>query len=148
MDSIFDDFGVGRGWIGPQFGERSRATPWQSRLELWAPEIEVSQRDGELLIRADLPGLKKDDVCVDVTDNDVMISGERRLEEQTESGGIYRSDRSYGRFRRTIPLPDRAMVDKAKARFKDGVLEIRMPAPAPVARGRRLEIEGTAETKK
>jgi HSP20 family protein len=147
VESIFDDFGLGRSWLGPNFGRRWVRTPWRPRTKMWAPEIEIAQKENELVIRADLPGLKKDDVCVDVTDNSVTISGERRLEEETERGGIYRSDRSYGSFCRTIPLPEGAMADQANARFKDGVLEIRMPA-LESTRGRRLEIKESTESKK
>jgi len=83
-----------------------------------------------------------------VTDNDITISGERRLEEETERGGVYRSERSYGTFFRTIPLPEGAIADQAKASFKDGVLEIRMPAPNQATRGRRLEIKDNVDLKK
>ena len=117
-------------------------------MDMWAPEIEVTQQGNELVVRADLPGLKKDDVCIDVTDTDISISGERRQEEETQREGVYRSERSYGSFCRTIPLPEGAMADQAKATFKDGVLEIRMPAPPQATRGRRLEIKEAAEAKK
>lgn len=148
MDSMFENFGLGRSWLGPRFGGRWLTTPSRGRMDLWAPEIEVTQQDNELVVRADLPGMKKDDVCVDVTDTDISISGDRRQEEETERGGIYRSERSYGSFFRTIPLPEGAMADQAKATFKDGVLEIRMPAPPQATRGRRLEIKEAAEAKK
>jgi HSP20 family protein len=93
--------------------------------------------------------MKKDDVSIDVTDNDITISGERRQEQESERGGIYRSERSYGSFRRTIPLPEGAIADQAKATFKDGVLEVRMPAPPEqVTRGRRLEINEGTDAKK
>jgi HSP20 family protein len=147
MENIFDEFGLGRSWFGPRLGRRW-LTPSRTRLDMWAPDIEVSQRDNELVVHADLPGMKKDDVCVDVTDNDITISGERQLEEETERGGVYRSERSYGSFCRTIPLPEGAIADQAKATFKDGVLEIRLPAPSQPTRGRRVEIKETAEAKK
>ncbi|HVZ22580.1 MAG TPA: Hsp20/alpha crystallin family protein [Vicinamibacterales bacterium] len=136
IDGVFDDFGLGRNWLRMP----ARTT------QLWAPDIEITQQKNELVVRADLPGMKKEDVCIDVTDNDITISGERRQEEESERGGMYRSERMYGSFMRTIPLPDGAMADQAKATFKNGVLEIRMPAPPEqVTRGRRLEIqEGAA----
>jgi HSP20 family protein len=138
IDSVFGDFGWGR--TRGLFG---------SGRDIWAPAVEVSQQNNELVVRADLPGLKKEDVSIDVTDNDLTISGERRQEHETERGGVYRSERSYGSFYRTIPLPDGAMTDQAKATFKDGVLEIRMPAPPEqVTRGRRLEIRDASEPKK
>jgi HSP20 family protein len=83
--------------------------------------------------------LKREDVTVDLTDDSVCIQGERKQEREEEREGYYRSERSYGSFCRVIPLPEGAMTDQAKANFKDGVLEITMPAP-PESKGRRLEI--------
>src|SRR5205085_11602582 len=132
VDSLFDDFGIGRGW--------SR-TPLRAGTQAWAPDVEMHQQNNELIVRADLPGMKKEDVSIDVTDSEITISGERRQQEESERGGVYRSERSYGSFCRTIPLPEGTMTDQAKATFKDGVLEIKMPAPSEqVTRGRRLEI--------
>jgi HSP20 family protein len=143
LDSVFDNFGLGRSWLAP----RSRSA--QGGVEMWAPQLEISQQNNELVVRADLPGLKKDDVSVDVTDSEITISGERHKEEETERGGVYRSERSYGSFSRTVRLPEGAMTDQAKASFRDGVLEIRMPAPPEqVTRGRRLEIKEGTDAKK
>ena len=142
MDRIFDDFGLGRAWITPSWGSRRLSTPVRGATGFWAPDIEMYQRNDELVVRADLPGLKKEDVKIDVTDNAVTIQGERRQEEETERGGIYRSERRYGSFSRTIPLPEGAITEQAKATFNHGVLEITMPAPPDqVTRGRRLEIK-------
>jgi HSP20 family protein len=148
MDRIFDNFGFGRGWLAP------RSSQWlapsrSAGASLWAPDVEVYQRNNELVVRADLPGLKKEDVKVDVTDNAITIQGERRQEEESERGGVYRSERSYGSFYRAIPLPEGTITDQAKATFKDGVLEITKPAPPEqVTRGRRLEIKEGTEPKK
>ncbi len=136
MERLFDDFGFGRRWLGPSWRETGG--------ELWAPEVEVFQKNHELTIRADLPGLKREDVTVDITDNDVTIQGERKHEKEEEREGYYRTERGYGSFCRVIPLPEGAISEQAKANFKDGVLEITMPAP-PASKGRRLEI---AEAKK
>jgi HSP20 family protein len=147
LDRVFDDFGVGHGWSHPRWSRGLPPTPWRgTAAHLWAPDIEVYQRNKELVVRADLPGLKRDDIKVDVTENAITIQGERRHEEETERGGFYRSERSYGSFSRTIPLPEGAITDQAKASVKDGVLEITLPAPPDqVTRGRRLDInEGTA----
>jgi HSP20 family protein len=144
IDSVFGDFGLGRSVLAPR-GSRTQGTG----LDLWVPQVEVSQQNNELVVRADLPGLKKEDVTVDITDDAITIAGERRREQETEQGGVYRSERSYGSFFRTIPVPEGAIVDQAKATFKDGVLEIRMPAPPDqVTRGRRLEIKDGTDTKK
>lgn len=140
VDRMFDDFGLGRQW-----GRSSTSAD----VFTWAPQVDVSQQNNELTIRADLPGMNKDDVKVDVTEDAVVIQGERKREHEEERGGVFRSERSYGSFYRTIPLPEGAIADQAKATFKNGVLEIRMPSPPEqVSRGRRLEIsEGSEKTK-
>jgi HSP20 family protein len=148
MDQLFDEFGLGRGWFGPRLAFRlPRALP--TRAEGWLPDVEMLQRNNHLMIRADLPGLTKDDVKIEITENAVTIEGERRREREEEKAGVYRSERSYGAFSRTIALPQGAMTEQAKASFKDGVLEITMPAPPEtVTRGRKLEITESAGSKK
>jgi HSP20 family protein len=139
MDRMLDDF---------TFGRRSATPSKRQGAELWAPNVDVFQRGNELVVKADLPGLSKDDVTVDVADDAVTIQGERRSEREEDREGVYRVERSYGSFYRVIPLPEGAITEQAKAQFKDGVLEITMPAPpAQATRGRRLEIEGD-KTKK
>jgi HSP20 family protein len=149
IDRVFDDFGLGRGgaasrWMRNWFGSPSFSGETEA---LWTPDIEVFQRGNELVIRADLPGLNKEDVKVDLKDDGIVIQGERHREHHEERAGVYRSERSYGSFCRWVPLPDGAITDQAKATFKDGVLEVQMPAPPEqVTRGRRLEItEDTAK---
>jgi HSP20 family protein len=134
MDRIFEDFGLGLRWT-----PASRAlTP---SAEMWAPQIDMFQRGNELVVKADLPGMSKDEVKVDVTDDAITITGERRREHEEEREGIYRIERSSGSFRRVVALPEGAITDQAKATFRNGVLEIAMPAPPEqVTRGRRLEI--------
>ena len=148
MDRVFDDFGFGRGRLSPRLGF-GWPRPLISRTEGWLPDVDMLQRNNELVIRADLPGLSKDDVKVDVTEDAVTIQGERKREHEEEKGGVYRSERSYGSFSRMIALPEGAITDQAKASFKDGVLEITMPAPPEaVRRGRKLEITEAATSKK
>src|SRR5262245_124050 len=113
----------------------------------WQPNVDVFQRGNELVIRADLPGLSADDANVEISDDAVTISGERREEREDDRGGVYRFERSYGSFFRVIPLPEGAITDQAKANFTNGVLEITVPAPPEqVSRGRRIEI-GRGEEK-
>ena len=136
IDRMFDDVGFGRRWSG--------SPAWRGMTSYeWAPQVDVFQKNNELTIKADLPGMKRDDVSIEVADNALTIHGERKREHEEEREGVYRSERSYGSFYRTIPLPEGAITEQAKATFRDGVLEIRMPAP-PASKGRRLEItEGT-----
>ena len=95
----------------------------------WAPQVEVFERGSNLVIRADLPGLKREDVNVEVEDDSLVIRGERRNELEDEREGFYRSERSYGSFYRVIPLPDGVDESKVNASFRDGVLEITLPRP-------------------
>jgi HSP20 family protein len=153
IDRVFDDFGLARSSFTPRLGRsgwwmrpsRTESGDWQA----WTPNVEVFHRNNELIVRADLPGLTKDDVKVDVTEDRIMIRGERKREHEEAREGVYRSERSYGSFSRMIPLPEGTMTDQAKATFKNGVLEITMPAPSEqVTRGRRLEISEGSEAKK
>jgi len=115
----------------------------------WSPAIDVFQRGNDLVVRADVPGLSKDDVTVDIADDQLTIRGERRYDHEEERDGVFRSERSYGSFCRVIPLPQGAIADSAKATFNNGVLEIVVQAPSfDVRRGRRVEIkEGASEQK-
>jgi HSP20 family protein len=153
MQRIFDNFGLGRSSFAPRIGRswltsRGRgasATDW----DVWTPDIDVFQRNHELIVRADLPGLRREDIQVDVTDDAITIHGERHHETEQERRDVYRSERGHGSFSRVIPLPEGSMTDQAKATFKDGVLEITMPAPPEqVTRGRKLEITEASSTKK
>ncbi|HXE79646.1 MAG TPA: Hsp20/alpha crystallin family protein [Vicinamibacterales bacterium] len=115
----------------------------------WTPPIEMFQKGDKLVIRTELPGIRKEDVSVEVADDMVTIQGERREEHKEEREGFYRSELSYGSFYRSIPLPEGAIAESAEATFKDGVLEITMQAPPhEVGRARRLEIKETSEARK
>jgi HSP20 family protein len=153
MDGIFEDFGVPRDALAPRFARNWARSPWRGEIAVdqnpWVPDIDVVQRNHDLVVRADLPGLRKDEVKVDVTNNAVIIQGERRHETEEERGGLYRSERGYGRFSRVIALPEGTITDHARASFKDGVLEITMMAPPDeVTRGRRLEITDSSSGKR
>jgi len=126
MDRAFgSSFGLGRG-----FGEETG----------WMPAIEVREQDGNLVVCADLPGLNKEDVKVEVSGDALVIEGERKREHEETRSGIHRTERSYGRFYRAIPLPEGADLDKAKAQFKDGVLEVRVPVPESRNKAREIPI--------
>ena len=134
MDRVFQDFGLGGSLAFRGFGPVPGA---------WAPQIEVFQRGDRMIVRADLPGLNRDDIRVEVKDDTVTIQGERRRSEEEHREGFYRSERSYGHFIRTIPLPEGIEADKAEANFRDGVLEVTIPSPRQEERrGRSLEIKG------
>ena len=144
MDRLFEDFGFGRGLLAPGF-ERSLDRLGTLAGGAWAPQVEVFERDNELIIRADLPGMTKDDINVDIDDNSLVLRGERKSEREEDKEGYYRSERSYGSFYRRIPLPTGVDPEEATADFRNGVLEISMPAPETTRR-RTLEIGGESET--
>jgi HSP20 family protein len=93
----------------------------------WSPAIEVRETDGKLLLNAELPGLKKDDVKVHIDGDTLVVEGERKQEKEEKREGYYHSERSYGKFYRSIPLPEGAQTDQASAQFNNGVLEVTLP---------------------
>jgi len=93
----------------------------------WAPALDLKEEKDNLVAAVELPGMKKEDIEVSVSDGVLSISGERKREEKSEEEGVYRSERYYGRFHRTITLPKPVKVDAIKATYKDGVLTVVMP---------------------
>lgn len=136
MDRLFGSFGFGRSaWpAGPEMSE-------------WAPALDVFQRDNELVVRADVPGLSREDLAVEVGDDALTIRGERKYDHEEDREGMFRRERGYGAFCRVVSLPEGVMPDTAKASFKNGVLEVTMQSPPQeVRRGRQIEI-GEGEKK-
>jgi HSP20 family protein len=114
----------------------------------WFPEIDVFARDNRLVTRVDLPGMKKEDVKVEIVDGRLTIAGERKLESEENKENFYRSERQYGSFYRSVPLPEGARLEDVKATFSDGVLEISVPLPAkPEKKAQRVEVQDAAAAK-
>ena len=105
----------------------------------WSPALEVFERDGQLVVRAEVPGLDKDQVKVEVVDGQLVISGEKNRDTEERGEGFYRSERSYGSFCRVVALPEGVDPEQAVATFNSGVLEITMPAPTH-SQAKRIEI--------
>lgn len=112
----------------------------------WWPSIDVSEKDGKMIVHADLPGTDKNDVHVEVTDGALTIRGERKREVQEDKGGFHHSERSYGSFYRSIPLPSGVKADEIKAQINNGVLEVTIPVPES-QRARSIPIEENVEKK-
>jgi HSP20 family protein len=138
MERLFEDF---QRISFPNFFTTDFA-PFRTGLEKgeWMPQVEVVQNNGKLTVCADLPGLTKDDVKVEITDDFLTISGERKEEKEEKREGFYRSERSYGSFYRQIPLPEGAKTENAVATFANGVLEITIPTPEVATATRKIEI--------
>ena len=108
----------------------------------WLPQVDVFEKDNRLTTRIDLPGLKKEDVKVEVTDGHLAISGERKAETEEKKETFYRCEREFGRFYRAVPLPEGVKLEDVKATFANGVLEDSNPLAAkPDAAVRKIEIE-------
>ena len=140
MDRLFHHFwGSGRNLM------RGRGAETQS---MWMPHVEVFEQQGKLHVFVDLPGMSKEDVKLSLEGDQLIIQGERRSsrEEDQPSSGFYHSERSYGTFYRSIPLPDSVNPQTVDASFKDGVLDVKFDAPrTPRQQGRQIEIrDGSA----
>jgi HSP20 family protein len=110
-------------------------------VESFTPQVEVQERDGKIVVRADLPGMSKDDVRIEARDNTLILEGERKQEKKEDRDGFFVTERTYGRFYRAIPLPEGVDAEKAKASFHDGVLELTIEAPKNESHGRSIPIE-------
>ena len=136
MDQLFEQFGFGGMGLGR--GSMSGTDLWSSTSgdrSLWSPQIETFRRGDQIVIRADVPGVKKDDIHVNVENDMLTISGERHDEHEDQREGYYRSERSYGQFYRAVPLPEGVDAEQCNASFKDGVLEVTLPAPRENSQG-------------
>ena len=107
----------------------------------WIPAIECKTQNGDLMVSAELPGIKKEDLKVEVTDEALILEGDRKHEETEESEGYYRSERAYGHFYRYIGLPEGAKTDEVKAELGDGVLTITVPISEKKDNRRQIAVQ-------
>lgn len=112
----------------------------RSEMPVWSPQVDVSEQGDKLVVSADLPGLEKQDVKVEISDGVLTIQGERRDERESSDEGFRRFERVYGSFYRAIPLPEGVNPEAAEAHMANGVLEIKLPAPHARPQGRQVEI--------
>lgn len=118
MDSLFSDF----------FGDLSGAT----RTDLlggWNPKVDIFEEDDRFVVRAELPGVEKDKITVDVNGRVLTVKGERSDENEVKEKNYYRRECSYGTFQRSFMLPDETDSEKIKAEYKDGILKLNIPKP-------------------
>lgn len=106
----------------------SRRFPMEERE--WVPAIDMYEQSNKFVVKAELPGIKEQDIEVSVSDNTLTIKGERKTEREVKEENYYRSERAYGRFFRSIPLPANADTQKVQANYDNGVLEISIPKTA------------------
>ena len=122
MDRMMEDF-FGRR-IRPWWPERFFRT---GELDVRAPAVDVFEEKDDIVVKAEIPGMDKDNIEVNLMDHTLTLKGEKKKEEEVKEENYYRSERSYGSFFRTVELPKDVHADKVKATFKNGVLEVRMP---------------------
>ena len=146
----------GRGFCDPQsevnrlfdeaFANVGRASARQQGAQptRWAPTLDVLHEGGDLLVRAELPGVKREDVEVTLQERVLSISGERRAEELREGSGYHVRERRHGSFGRSIVLPHEVEEGEVSARFEDGVLEVRVTGGAAERAPKRIQLEGSS----
>ncbi len=123
MERLFEDF-----WRRPFGGlmAMDRLFPGLE-LRMPSPTLDVYEEKGDVVVKADLPGMNKEEIEVNLTGTTLTISGEKKKAEEVKEKDYYRSERSHGMFRRSVELPADVQADKVSASFKDGVLEVRLP---------------------
>jgi HSP20 family protein len=126
IDRVFDAF----------FGQTDQGRRWM-------PPVDLVEAEDHFVLKADLPGLAEGDVNIEVQDGTLTISGERKAEHEQREKGWYRIERSFGRFSRSLTLPDGVDPDRIEASFSHGVLEVRIPKPEE-RKPRRIEISGSS----
>jgi HSP20 family protein len=132
MNRLFDEF-FGRSAMTPSLLDES----WSA----FSPRVDIVERDEELEISAELPGLDREDIDVSLSDDLLTISGEKRVEREEEKGSVYRTERSYGSFRRQVALPCEIEADQVKANFRNGVLTVTLPKVCAEEARKRIAVK-------
>lgn len=104
------------------------------------PSVDIYEEKGEVVVKTELPGMKREDVNVKLIDNNLIISGEKKTDEKVERKDYLRLERSYGSFNRTLSLPEGIDSEHVKASFKDGVLEVRVPIKGAIGKVRQINV--------
>jgi HSP20 family protein len=126
VEKMFDDF-FSRGWMSPFHFNQPAWSHLPAPFEGRTPHVDVVDRDNEIFVKAELPGVDKEDMELTMTENSVTIKGSTKAEEKEEKGNYHRCEISQGSFSRTVRLPGDVDTDKAKAKFKNGVLKLTIP---------------------
>jgi HSP20 family protein len=131
MDRFFDEL-TPFSWM--------RETNGGSRMDVWAPNTDMSEDENEYVIKMDIPGMTKDDIEVNFEDNRITIRGERSEEEREEKKDYIRKERYKGSFYRSITIPKTVDEDQIKAKFEEGVLKVNLPK-AEVSKPKEVKVE-------
>jgi HSP20 family protein len=131
---LFDPFEemyreMNRFWNEPRLGMPLLGTRRAGEVSAWTPMVDVFERGNQLIVKTDLPGMKKDEIEISVVDGDLVIQGERKEEKEVKEDDFYRMERAYGSFYRRLPLPFECDARKIQAHFDNGVLQVEIPKP-------------------
>lgn len=144
---FFSPFEEMERWFEEAFRRPFFAPSWMPRFKLpefggTYPSVDIFEDGNDVVVKAELPGMQKEEIEVNISDDAITISGEKKTEEKVEKKDYYRLERSFGSFTRTLQLPSEILTDKAKAGFRDGVLEVRIPKTEAAARkSRKVTVE-------
>jgi HSP20 family protein len=128
--SMFNEFELAMDRMLGRRWPHLRALPGMPGTETgWVPQIDMYEQGNQIVVKAELPGISKDDIDVVLEQGDLIIRGERKSEHENTEGNVYRMERSYGSFYRRIPMPEGVKEGDISASFNDGVLEVRAPSP-------------------
>ncbi len=142
IDSVFNDFWRTEGRRALPTSKRGKGGEIARTEEIiWSPAIDLIDRDKEIVVRADLPGVSKDNIKIKIDPESISISGEIKKEKKEENETYYREERIYGKFSRVIPLPSEVDPEKAEAKFENGVLEIRVPKVKPAKKVKEITLK-------
>ena len=108
---------------------------------VWSPVVDIYETDKSVILKAELPGMTKDDIVIEINENNLVLKGERKFQKDIREENYHRIERSYGTFSRSFTLPDTVDRNKVSASFKDGILEITIPK-IEGAKPKQIEIQG------
>lgn len=132
INRIFDNF----------FNEITSERFFGDGMESFVPNVDVKEKDKEILVTAELPGMDADDIEINVSDDVLTLRGEKKEEKEEKEGNYYRRECSYGSFHRDIPLPVEVDADKVEAEFKKGVLKVRLPKkPESQRKAKKIQVK-------
>ena len=115
MNRLFDD--AGRGWRNDE----------PAATTTWSPSVDIFETEGEIVVKAELPGMKREDITLHLENNVLTLRGERKFEKETKEENYHRIERSYGNFSRSFSIPATVDEEKIRADYRDGVLKIALP---------------------
>jgi HSP20 family protein len=119
-------------WRSPWFAVPTTFRRPMGQATSWAPRLDVFEKDNTLVVKAELPGVKNEDVQVELEDGTLVIKGETKAESEAEEDAYYRMERTYGKYYRRLPLPFDVSPEQVQAKMDNGVLELRIPKPTLV----------------